>query len=174
MVKNGCGQFSLLRDCISRMKWWKELFLLAGTKSRKLKDDWKFFGWVWSKMCMASLMIGNWRYLKNEQMEWTDWVKCWHRFTKRKSWSKLHSGGHGQKWVWPVLPRESKIASIRKMNRWNKLDFFACWYRFRKAKSRLNWFWVDVVRHGQRTLHSAVPKEWFEVMKDDSGAMIFG
>ena len=33
-------------------------FLRAGTNSRKLKGDWKFFGWTWSKMGVASLMTG--------------------------------------------------------------------------------------------------------------------
>ena len=30
---------------------------------------------------------------------------------------------------------------------WN--NFFACWYKFMKAKSYLNNYWVDVVKNGQ-------------------------
>ena len=33
-------------------------FLHAGTNSCKLKGDWKFWGWAWSKMSVASLVMG--------------------------------------------------------------------------------------------------------------------
>ena len=33
-------------------------FLHAGTDSRKLKDNWKFSGWAWSKMDVAVLVTG--------------------------------------------------------------------------------------------------------------------
>ena len=36
---------------------------------------------------------------------------------------KIFLGGHGQKWVWPVWLRDSKIDCISRMNRWNKLIF---------------------------------------------------
>ena len=43
--------------------------------------------------------------------------------------------------------------------------YFACWWKFRKAKSCFNDFWVGIVRNGhdhlvQETLKSAVYKEW--------------
>ena len=34
-----------------------------------------------------------------------------------------------------------------KMNRWNEV-IFTCWYKFMKAKSWLNYFWVGVVKNG--------------------------
>ena len=43
--------------------------------------------------------------------------------------------------------------------------YFACWCKFRKAKSYFNDFWVGMVRNGHsnlvhETLKSAVSKEW--------------
>ena len=78
-------------------KWNDEInwVLLAGTNSRKLKGDWRFMGWVWSKMGVASLIIGLWKMVSEE---WADGINrffaCWSRLTKIKSWSKLFSGGH--------------------------------------------------------------------------------
>ena len=48
---------------------------------------------------------------------------------------------------------------------WN--NFFACWYKFMKAKSYLNNYWVDVVKNGQRfkdrgTLKPGVSQKWFD------------
>ena len=58
-------------DCIC--KWTDEItdFLHADTDSQKLKIGQMFFGWAWSKMIVASLVMGlkNWLYLKNEQMQ---------------------------------------------------------------------------------------------------------
>ena len=44
--------------------------------------------------------------------------------------------------------------------------FFACWYKFRKAKSYFN-YWMGLVKNrqdvfGQKTLKSSVPWEWFD------------
>ena len=53
-------------NLVSGLKNWlylkKELieltdFLHAGTISHKLKDDWKFLGWAWSKMSVTSLVM---------------------------------------------------------------------------------------------------------------------
>ena len=33
-------------------------FLHAGAISHRLKDDWKFLGWAWSKIGVASLVMG--------------------------------------------------------------------------------------------------------------------
>ena len=95
------GQFGLWDpkiDC--SQKWNDEInwVLLAGTNSRKLKGDWRFMGWVWSKMGVASLIIGLWKMVSEE---WADGINrffaCWSRLTKIKNWSKLFSGGHVQK-----------------------------------------------------------------------------
>ena len=47
------------------------LFLHVNTWSQKLKTDQNFLEWAWSKMGVASLVMGleNWLYLKNELME---------------------------------------------------------------------------------------------------------
>ena len=47
------------------------LFLHVNTWSQKLKTDQNFLEWTWSKMGVASLVMGleNWLYLKNELME---------------------------------------------------------------------------------------------------------
>ena len=37
--------------------------------------------------------------------------------------TKYFWGGHGQKWVWPVVSQDSKIDCTSKMNKWNKLIF---------------------------------------------------
>ena len=76
---------------------------------------------------------------------------------------KKFLGGHGQKGVWPVWSRDSKVDCISRMNRWSEL-IFGCWCKFRKAKIYFNDFWVGVVKnvHGQlvpETLKSAVSYE---------------
>ena len=57
----GCGQrwvWPVLSqnteiDCISRMHWWNELILYAGSNSGKLKVISMIFRWPWSKMGMS-------------------------------------------------------------------------------------------------------------------------
>ena len=60
--------------------------------------------------------------------------------------------------------------------------FFACWYKFRKAKSYCNDSRVSVVKNGydvldHETLKSAVSEEWVyewaDFLNADSDAMIF-
>ena len=60
-LKNKCGQSGLwpLKLTVSQEKtnglnW----FFDAGTISHKLKGNWKFLGWTWSKMGVASLETG--------------------------------------------------------------------------------------------------------------------
>ena len=48
---------------------------------------------------------------------------------------------YGQKWVRPVWSRDSKMTRRSKV-------IFPCWYKFRKAKSWFNYFWVGVVKSG--------------------------
>ena len=81
---------------ISRTNQWNNLiFLYVDTNSHKLKEvDQNILGWVWSEMSGRS---GHWTLklcLKNELMEWTDF---------------LHTGGNSWKlkvilmifeWVW--------------------------------------------------------------------------
>ena len=50
-------------------------------------------------------------------------------------------GWHGQKWVWPLWSQDSKIGCISR-------NYFWCVYKFRKAKSSFNNFWVVVVKNG--------------------------
>ena len=56
-------------------------------------------------------------------------------------------------------PGYSKIDCILRMSKWNEV-FFACWCKFRKAKTNFNDLWVDMVKIGygnlvQETVKSA-------------------
>ena len=55
-------------------------FLHVDTDSQKLKADQNFFGWAYSKMDVASLVIGlqNWLSLAY----W--FFACWYKFSKAK------------------------------------------------------------------------------------------
>ena len=53
--------------------------------------------------------------------------------------------------------------------------FFACWYKFRKAKSYFNIYWVDMLKNGwglvdQGNLKSGLSDKWFDEL---SRLMIF-
>ena len=61
-------------------------------------------------------------FLKNVQMELTDFMHVDTDLQKLKA-DQNFLGGHGQKRVWPVWSRESKIDCISKMNRSKKLNF---------------------------------------------------
>ena len=62
--------------------------------------------------------------------------------------------------------------------------FFACWYKFRKAKSWFIDFWVGMVKNGDgllvhETLKSAVSPEWVymnwaDFLNADNDAIVFG
>ena len=66
---------------------------------------------------------------------------------------------HGQKWVWPLWSRDSKIGCISRTN--NGINwFFACWYNFRKAKS---YFFGGGDPLGLVSLKSAVSQKWIDV-----------
>ena len=56
-------------------------------------------------------------------------------------------GGCGQKWAWPF---SHWILNSAVSQEWvDELSwFFACWYKFRKAKNYFNNFWVVVVKNG--------------------------
>ena len=50
---------------------------------------------------------------------------------------------------------------VRGLQNWLSLAywFFACWYKFRKAKSRYNNFWVGLIKDGSGLLvHSVAPR----------------
>ena len=42
--------------------------------------------------------------------------------------------------------------------------FFACWYKFIKAKSYFNNYWVSVIKNGQglETLKPGISHKWFD------------
>ena len=70
-------------------------------------------------------------------------------------------GGRGQKWMCGLLSHGT-LKSADELY-W----FFACWYKFEKAKNYLNSFWVVVIKNelvllGHGTLKSAVPQELFD------------
>ena len=52
-------------------------------------------------------------------------------------------GGHGQKWVWPVWSRDSKINCISRMKRWNELIF-----RMLEQIQESGYGLVDMVKNG--------------------------
>ena len=60
MVRNGCGQSSgrTLKLTVSE-EWTDRItgFLRGDIDSQKLKADQTFFGWAWSKMVVASLVM---------------------------------------------------------------------------------------------------------------------
>ena len=82
---------------------------------------------------------------------------CWYRLMEIKSWLKKYLGGCGQKWVWLLWSKDTKIGCISKRKYgcghlglgtlkfavsqdwickfgW----FFAYWYKFMKAKNYFN------------------------------------
>ena len=74
IFKNGFGQSGDGTLKLTVSEEWTDginLFLHVNTGSQKLKTDQNFLGWAWSKMGVASLVMGleNWLYLKNELME---------------------------------------------------------------------------------------------------------
>ena len=74
IVKNKCDQSGDGTLKLTVSEEWTDginLFLHVNTGSQKLKTDQNFLGWAWSKMGVASLVMGleNWLYLKNELME---------------------------------------------------------------------------------------------------------
>ena len=61
------------------------------------------------------------------------------------------------------------------------IDFFACWYKFRKAKSSFNDFWVDGIKNGHghlvhETLLNLLNEfmNWADFLNADCDAIIFG
>ena len=69
-------------------------------------------------MGVASLVLGlwNWLYLKNEQMELTDFLQAGTNLDKLKGdWKFL--GGNSKKWVRLIWSQDSKIDYIWRMNR---------------------------------------------------------
>ena len=71
-------------------------FLRVYINLQKLKSDWKFFGWAWSKMGADDLVSGLWNllYLQNEQMELIDFL---HAFTNSR---KLKGDWKFLGWAW--------------------------------------------------------------------------
>ena len=70
--------------------------------------------------------------------------------------------GCGQKWVWSLWSQDTNITASQEESGINK--FFACCYKFKKAKSYLNNFWVGLVKNscgyfGHGTLQLTVCQE---------------
>ena len=134
----------------------------AGTNSHKVKGDWNFLGWVWTKMGLVSLVIGLLKLTVSE--EWTDGINWfftyWFRFTGIKIWFKIFCVGMVKNWCGQYGHLTLKLTLSKKqadgMN-W----FFECMYKFRYAKSWFKDFWVSMVKNGHdhlvhETLKSAV------------------
>ena len=82
--------------------------------------------------------------------------------------------------VWPLWSRHSKIAVFQE---WiDEINwFFACWYKFRKAKKYLSDCWVGVVKNGGGFLGLGTLlylknefMNWTGFLHADSDAIIFG
>ena len=100
-------------------------------------------------------------------VEWTDrinWVfACWYRFTKIISWSEIY-------WVGMVKNRcgqpGHRTLKLNSSQKWKDglfilfyfIYFFACSYKFRKAKNWFNDFWVGFVKNGSDLFSSWDPK----------------
>ena len=83
-------------------------FLHASTDSCKLKVAWKFFGWAWSKMCLASLVMGLLKLTVSE--EWTDRVTD---FLLVDIYSqKLKASQIFFEWVWLSMGVTSLVISL--------------------------------------------------------------
>ena len=115
------------------------------------------------KMLVANQIAGflNQLYLQNKMIQW--W---WQKFVKIKSWLKntrvgvVKNGcGHSNHRT-PKLPvSEERSSGIN----W----FFACSYKFEKAKSYRNNYWVGTIKNervflGRGTLKSAISQEWID------------
>ena len=80
-------------------------------------------------------------------------------------------GGHGQKWLWLVWSRDSKINCVTKLNWWNKL-IFCMLIKSQRAKSWFNDFWVGVFKNDLGFLVYETKETGF--LNTDSDAIIFG
>ena len=55
--------------------------------------------------------------LSPEQKDEKAWFfACWYRSMEIKSWLKNIGGGPGQKWVWPLWSKDTKIGFISEKN----------------------------------------------------------
>ena len=99
LVKNECGE-GTLKLAVSE-EWTDGItdYLHFDTDWKKLKADQNIFGWAWSKMSVASPVMGisNWLYLKNKQMESTDFLHAGINSGKLKIDSMIF------RWVWPKM-----------------------------------------------------------------------
>ena len=62
-----------------------------------------------------------------------------------------------------MIQMEIKIGCVYLKNSWNKL-IFACWYKFGKAKSYFNKFWVVLSKNGRGFLGLEMLKSAEEVI----------
>ena len=163
MVKNGCGQYDLwtLKLTVSQ-KWTGgiNLFFSCGYNSTPIKMQLKIFGLGMVKNGCGQTGDGTLKRTVSE--EWTDGITDYLHVDIDSQKLKADQnilGGHGQKWVWWVWSLALKLTVSQKWT--NAINwFFAWWYKFQKAKSWFNDFWVGVVKsdHGSlvnETLKSA-------------------
>ena len=158
------GFWTLKLTVVKRWYGQSGFWILKLTASQEWSDgiNWFFACWYkfiqvkrWLKMFEVGLVRNRCgqscdRTIKfTVSEEWADGINwffaCWYRFTKIKRWSKIYWVGMPKMgvaslvtglWNWLYL-------NISKMNRWNK---------FRRAKSRFNNFWVDIVKNGNGLL----------------------
>ena len=98
-------------------------------------------------------------YLKNELMELT-----WFGHIDTDS-QKLKSDQKFIGWTWSKMGVATLVSGHRALKltlsqKWtDEINwFFACWYKFRKAKSWFNDFWMGLLKKGQGPLGSWYPK----------------
>ena len=96
----------------------------------------------------------------NPLQEWMDGINWFLHAGRNSCTLKGDQKFIGLAWSRIVWSLDSKIDFISKLNKginW----FFACWYKFRKAKNWFNHFWVGLLKNGSgllvhETLKSAV------------------
>ena len=126
----------------------KASFLGCWYKFTKLRVDQKIFDWAWSKMGVANLVLGlsNWLYIKNEQMELTDFLQGGTNLYKLKGdWKFMVL--HGKNGCDQSDDGTQKLAVSEQWTGGVNL-FFACWCRFTKTKSRSKSLWAGMVNFG--------------------------
>ena len=124
---------------------------------------WKMFvPEIWAKMFAANQIAGffSQRYLQNRSINLGVDASSHKLMVDQKIFLVIMAkNGHDQSGC--------KALKLTVSQEW--IDgmswYFACWWKFRKAKSCFNDFWVGIVRNGhdhlvQETLKSAVYKEW--------------
>ena len=136
-------------------------FLACGYKRKKVKSWLKIFwsGMVKNEVDQSGLWTLKWWYRKNELMELTDFLHVDTDSQKLKADQKCIG------WAWSKMGVTSLFSGHRTQKltlsqKWtDEINwFFACWYKFKKAKSWFNDFWVGLVKKRQWPFSSWYPK----------------